>query len=151
MDTERLVASNLSTSYGAAIELEQSLLASRLPALAREVQEVRHLIWAELLSLYINTAEQMTRDFLGSLGIGDSLLEDARSILRSEGERRRLEALLPYREQAAEVSQDRLAESVRPSVAKVSAGRLQLFRGSPTGDAKVTYVATGNEDVVVSG
>lgn len=85
-DVER--ARQLTRAYEAAIELADALQHCGLVVLSREAAEVRELVFAELLNLYIGTSNPRVRDFLMQVGIGERLLHEARLILRQEGERR---------------------------------------------------------------
>jgi len=81
-------ADAIATAYGHSIEAERILYEVGLQTLARDQREIRNLVYAELLNLYLNTND-LVRKHLHRLGVGDRLLEDAKLILRAEGERRR--------------------------------------------------------------
>ena len=88
MSSDLVRAQQLTRAYEAAIELTDALQHGGLVVLAREAIEVRELVFAELLNLYIGTAEGRVREYLNTVGIGERLLHEARMILREQGERR---------------------------------------------------------------
>lgn len=133
----RETAERLAVAYGKLIEAEHALLDAGLSSLSRDLRETRNLTWAELLGLYINTSEQTVRNYLHTLGIGDRLLEDARLILRFEGDRRRLETMEADRQQFTEGAQPYLRQRVCDPVPEVGGVGLQLLGRSPARDAEL--------------
>lgn len=130
-------ASRLALAYEKCIEAEHALLSANLHALARDVREIRNLTWAELLGLYINSPEPEVREYLHTLGVGDRLLEDARLILRSEGERRRLDGIEADSQQVLERAEPLLWNGEGDSVPEVGSGGLEFFERRPTGNAEL--------------
>lgn len=89
MDTQDLrQAGELVHAYTASINLYGHLQFAGLDLISRDALEIRNLLFAEMLTLYIQTDEDTVRTYFHETGIGDRLLEEARTILRGEGLKR---------------------------------------------------------------
>lgn len=89
MDTTALnTARELVGAYTSAINLFGHLQFAGLTLIGRDAIEMRDLIFAEMLTLYIQTDDDAVRHYFHEVGIGDRLLEEANIILRGEGTRR---------------------------------------------------------------
>lgn len=115
MEADELThAQDLIGAYSAAINLYGHLQSAGLKFIGSDAIEVRDLIFAEMLSLYIQTERDDVRKYFHEVGIGDRLLEEACVILRGEGARRleRLQTLASNLKQIAEGPEVRLLYAV---------------------------------------
>lgn len=134
---DKELAARLSVAYERCIEAETALKDAGLNLLSRDIRETRNLTWSELLGLYIRTTDGEVRNYMHRLGIGDRLLEDARLILRSEGERRKLAETQANGEQAIEWTKPLLTERVGDPVSKVGGRGFEFLGGGPTRDGEL--------------
>jgi len=121
-ESEINLANELTGAYRSSIDLSTHLRLAGLSVISRDAAELRELVFAEMLALYLQTTDTEVRSYFHSVGIGDRLLDDARSILRSEGQRRRasLQTLATNHQKLREGPEVLLLDGVRRSVAEVS-------------------------------
>lgn len=112
------LARDLTAAYRSAVELLSNLIAARQSILVHDAIELRDLLFAEMLDLYLQTSNPTVRLYFHEVGIGERLLDESRIILRGEGERRRasLKALATNGEQLVKGPEVRLFDTVGRAV-----------------------------------
>jgi hypothetical protein len=119
METTDLVqAKELIGAYTATINLYGHAQFAGLGVIGQDALEIRELVFAEMLTLYIQTDDEQVRLYFHRIGIGDRLLDEARVILRGEGSRRLdyLQTLATNLQQVVEGPQVSLLDAIGRAV-----------------------------------